>query len=148
VPVRNRIEIMHGVNLDQIGRRDPEHYGGLTYDELERQISDSAAELGLETRFFHTNHEGDYVEHLHRVQGMVDGLVLNPGAWTHYSYAIRDALELTGLPAVEVHLSDVDAREEWRQRSVIRELCIGRVAGKGAAGYREALQRLSTELSR
>jgi 3-dehydroquinate dehydratase II len=139
---------MHGVNLDQIGRRDPEHYGGLTYDELERQISDSAAELGLDTRFFHTNHEGDYVEHLHRVQGTVDGLVLNPGAWTHYSYAIRDALELTGLPAVEVHLSDVDAREEWRQRSVIRELCIGRVAGKGAAGYREALQRLSTELSR
>ena len=139
---------MHGVNLDQIGRRDPRHYGGLTYDELEREISDSAAELGLETRFFHTNHEGDYVEHLHRVQGMVDGLVLNPGAWTHYSYAIRDALELTGLPAVEVHLSDVDAREEWRQRSVIRELCIGRVAGKGAAGYREALQRLSTELSR
>jgi 3-dehydroquinate dehydratase-2 len=148
MPFRNRIEVMHGVNLDQLGRRDPEHYGKLTYDELERHISDSAAELGLEARFFHTNHEGDFVEHLHRLEGMADGLVLNPGAWTHYSYAIRDALELTALPAVEVHLSDVDAREQWRQRSVIRDLCIDRVAGKGEAGYRDALERLCTELSR
>jgi 3-dehydroquinate dehydratase II len=138
---------MHGVNLDQLGRRDPAHYGNLTYEELERHISDAAARLGLVTRFFQTNHEGDFVEHLHRLEGLADGIVLNPGAWTHYSYAIRDALELTGLPAVEVHLSDVDSREAWRRHSVIRELCLARVSGKGADGYRDALERLRLEIS-
>ena len=145
--VRNRIEVMHGVNLDQLGRRDPAHYGALTFAELERNVSDAAAELGLETRFFQTNHEGEFVEHLHRLEGLADGIVLNPGAWTHYSYAIRDALELTGLPAIEVHLSDVDSREPWRRQSVIGELCVGRVAGKGVDGYREALELMQTELS-
>jgi 3-dehydroquinate dehydratase-2 len=145
--VRNRIEVMHGVNLDQLGRRDQAHYGSLTLDELELRIKDAATELGLETRFFHTNREGEFVERLHRLEGLADGLVINPGAWTHYSYAIRDALELTGLPAVEVHLSDVDSREEWRRHSVIRELCIARVAGKGPNGYQEALARLKAELS-
>jgi 3-dehydroquinate dehydratase II len=144
---RDRIEVMHGVNLDQLGRRVPEHYGTITLTELEQMISTEASELGLVTRFFQTNHEGDFVEHLHRLEGLADGIVLNPGAWTHYSYAIRDALELAALPAVEVHLSDVDNREEWRRRSVITELCIARVAGKGPAGYREALERLQTELS-
>lgn len=147
MPVRNRIEVMHGVNLDQLGRREPEHYGTLTLDELELQIGSAADELGLETRFFRSNHEGEFVERLHRLSGLADGLVLNPGAWTHYSYAIRDALELTGLPAVEVHLSDVDAREPWRRESVIRELCVARVAGKGPDGYRDALTRLRKELS-
>jgi 3-dehydroquinate dehydratase-2 len=146
--VRNRIEVMHGVNLDQLGRRDPTHYGGVTFDELELGISSAGAELGLETRFFQTNHEGEFVEHLHRLHDLADGIVLNPGAWTHYSYAIRDALELVGLPAVEVHLSDVDDREPWRRQSVIRELCIGRVAGQGPDGYRDALQLLREELSR
>jgi 3-dehydroquinate dehydratase II len=145
--MRDRIEIMHGVNLDQLGRRNPAHYGTLTFDELERQISNVAGELGLTARFFPTKHEGEFVEHLHRIEGLADGIVLNPGAWTHYSYAIRDALELTGLPAVEVHLSDVDSREPWRRESVIRELCIARVAGKGPEGYRDALGRLRTELS-
>jgi 3-dehydroquinate dehydratase II len=144
---RNRIEVMHGVNLDQLGRRDPEQYGTLTLDELELQIRTAADELGLEARFFRTNHEGEFVERLHRVEGLADGLVLNPGAWTHYSYAIRDALELARLPAVEVHLSDVDAREPWRRQSVIRELCIARVAGKGPDGYRDALEYLRKELS-
>jgi 3-dehydroquinate dehydratase II len=147
VSLRNRIEVMHGVNLNQLGRRDPTHYGGISLDQLERQIAEIGGELGLETRFFHTNHEGDFVEHLHRIEGLADGVVLNPGAWTHYSYAIRDALELTGLPAVEVHLSDVDAREPWRRQSVIRELCIGRVSGKGPDGYRDALEQLRAELS-
>jgi 3-dehydroquinate dehydratase II len=144
---RNRIEVMHGVNLDQLGRRDPEHYGRLSYDELEMRISEFSQELGLEVRFFQSNHEGEFVEHLHRLQGLVDGLVLNPGAWTHYSYAIRDALELTGLPAVEVHLSDVDQREEWRRRSVIADLCVARVVGRGPDGYRDALERLRTQLA-
>ena len=145
--MRTRVEVMHGVNLDQLGRRDPDHYGSLTLDELERQISDAAAELGLETRFFHSNHEGQFVEHLHLLAGMADGILINPGAWTHYSYAIRDALELTGLPAVEVHLSDVDSREAWRRESVIAELCFARIAGKGPDGYREALQCLQKEFS-
>jgi 3-dehydroquinate dehydratase II len=144
--VRNRIEIMHGVNLDQLGRRDPAQYGALTLDELEVHITTAAQELGLVSRFFRTNHEGEFVERLHRLEGLADGIVLNPGAWTHYSYAIRDALELTGLPAVEVHLSDVDHREPWRRESVIGELCLARIAGKGPAGYREALERLGKEL--
>jgi 3-dehydroquinate dehydratase II len=145
--VRNRIEVMHGVNLDQLGRRDPGHYGGLTLTELEMGISEAAADLGLATRFFQTNHEGDFVEHLHGIDGLADALILNPGAWTHYSYAIRDALELAGLPAVEVHLSAVDEREPFRRESVIRDLCVARVAGKGPDGYREALTRLAQELS-
>ena len=127
----------------------PRHYG----DAHARRSSSGRsatprAELGLEARFFQTNHEGEFVEHLHRLDGLADAIVLNPGAWTHYSYAIRDALELTGLPAVEVHLSDVDAREPWRRQSVIRELCIARVAGKGPDGYRDALERAATPRSR
>jgi 3-dehydroquinate dehydratase-2 len=145
--VRNRIEVMHGVNLDQLGRRDPAHYGNFTLDELEVKIGSAAQELGLVARFFRTNHEGQFVERLHRLEGLADGLVLNPGAWTHYSYAIRDALEIARLPAVEVHLSDVENREEWRRRSVIGELCLARIAGKGPAGYREALERLREELA-
>src|SRR5581483_9974878 len=143
----NRIEVMHGANLDQVGRRDPEQYGGATLTELERTISDYARELGLATRFFQTNHEGDFVEHLHGLEGMADAIILNPGAWTHYSYAIRDALELTKLPAVEVHLSNVDEREPFRRESVIRDLCCATVAGKGRDGYCEALTRLAEELA-
>lgn len=145
--IRNRIEIMHGVNLDQLGRRDPDQYGALTLDELEVRISSAARDLGLVPRFFRTNHEGEFVERLHRLDGLADGVVLNPGAWTHYSYAIRDALELAELPAVEVHLSDVDRREAWRRQSVIGELCLARIAGKGPAGYREALEHLQKEFS-
>jgi 3-dehydroquinate dehydratase-2 len=146
--MRNRIEVMHGVNLDQLGRRDPLHYGTLTFEQLQLQISQTAGELGLTTRFFHTNHEGEFVEHLHKLEGQADGLILNPGSWTHYSYAIRDALELAAVPAVEIHLSDVDNRDQWRRHSVIRELCVGRVAGKGPDGYRDALELLREELSR
>ncbi len=146
--VRNRIEVMHGVNLDQLGRRDPTHYGGLARTELEQRIAEDAATLGLVTRFFSSNHEGEFVEHLHRLEGLADGIVLNPGAWTHYSYAIRDALEIARLPAVEVHLSDVEAREEWRRNSVIAEICIGRVAGRGPDGYRDALGLLAAALDR
>lgn len=137
---------MHGVNLDQLGRRDPSHYGTLTLAQLERSIAGAAAELGLHPRFFHTNHEGEFVERLHGLREAVDGVVLNPGAWTHYSYAIRDALELTGLPAVEVHLSDVDAREQFRRVSVISDLCLARVAGRGPDGYRDALTALARHL--
>jgi 3-dehydroquinate dehydratase II len=142
----NRVEVMHGVNLDMLGRRDPEHYGTLTLDELEVRIKRFAGELGLDTRFFNTNHEGEFVDHLHRLPGLADAALLNPGAWTHYSYAIRDALEIAGLPAVEVHLSDVGAREEWRRHSVLEGLVIGAVSGEGPEGYRKALEMLKEAL--
>jgi 3-dehydroquinate dehydratase II len=144
--MRNRVEVMHGVNLDVLGRRDPEHYGATTLPELEVKIKRFAQQLGLEVRFFQTNHEGEFVEHLHRLPEVADAALLNPGAWTHYSYAIRDALEIAALPAVEVHLSDVSAREEWRTRSVLEGLVIGAVWGRGPDGYREALETLKKEL--
>ena len=141
-----RIEVMHGVNLNMLGRREPEHYGTLTLDELERQVGGFAQELGMETRFFHTNFEGEYVEHLHNLGELVDAVILNPGAWTHYSWAIHDALATAALPAVEVHLSNVKAREPWRSVSVIEDLCVASVTGQGIEGYRVALARLRQEL--
>lgn len=137
---------MHGVNLDQLGRRDPTVYGSLTLAEIERGIALQADELGLRTSFFHSNHEGQFVERLHALRGQADGLILNPGAWTHYAWALHDALEIAGLPAVEVHLSDVQARESWRHSSVVRDLCIATVSGKGPDGYGEALELLREEL--
>ena len=146
IGVRNRIEVLHGVNLDMLGKRDPEQYGTLTLIELEVRIRHWARELGLESSFFQTNSEAEYVERLHQSAQLADGLILNPGAWTHYSYAIRDALEIASKPTVEVHLSNVDEREEWRRKSVIADLVLARVQGKGADGYREALERLAREL--
>jgi 3-dehydroquinate dehydratase II len=143
-----RIEVMHGVNLDQLGRRDPLLYGTLTLAELERQIEQDARELGLEARCFQTNHEGAFVERLHALDGHADAILLNPGSWTHYAWSIRDALEIAGLPAVEIHLSDVERREPWRRVSVIRELCFATIAGQGPAGYRAALTLLRAELER
>lgn len=143
-----RVEVMHGVNLDQLGRRDPLLYGTLTLAELEARIEREAAALGLRTRFFHTNHEGEFIEHLHRLRNGADALLLNPGAWTHYAWAIRDALEIAALPAVEVHLSDVQHREAWRRVSVIGELCFATVSGRGPDGYGEALALLCDELGR
>jgi 3-dehydroquinate dehydratase-2 len=145
--VRNRVAVMHGANLDQLGRRPVGHYGTLTLMQLEARISDWGAELDLAVQFFQTNHEGQFVEELHRLEDTVDGLILNPGAWTHYSWAIRDALEIAALPAVEVHLSDVAAREEFRRTSVIRDLCFAAVSGRGPDGYREALRLLREQLA-
>lgn len=144
--MRHRIEVLHGVNLDQLGVRPAEHYGTLTFDELEFKIDGFAEELGLELSSFQTNSESEFVERLHRAREMDDGLILNPGAWTHYSWAIRDALEIAGLPAVEVHLSDVDTREQWRQLSVIGDLCFKTISGKGVEGYKEALEALAAKL--
>jgi 3-dehydroquinate dehydratase-2 len=140
--VKNRVEVMHGVNFDVLEVRDPAVYGGFTLTELEVKVKRFAQNLGLEPAFSQTNHEGEFCESLHQARDTADGLVLNPGAWTHYSYAIRDAIELTGLPAVEVHISEIDSREDWRRRSVIRDVCIGHVQGKGLDGYREALEML------
>jgi 3-dehydroquinate dehydratase-2 len=143
-----RIEVLHGVNLDQLGRRDAGHYGNLTLVQLEAAIEAWGTELGLTVGCFQTNHEGAFVERLHSLRGNADGLILNPGAWAHYAYAIHDALEITGLPAVEVHISDISSRESWRQPSVIRPLCFATVSGKGPDGYREGLELLTKELAR
>lgn len=137
-----RIEVIHGVNLDVLQRRDPHHYGGLGLIALQRQIEGFAGELGLRLRFFQTNFEGELVERLHRLEGEADGVLINAGAWSHYAWAIRDALEIAALPTVEVHLSDVRAREAWRQVSIFEGLAVATFSGRGADGYRMGLQAL------
>jgi len=145
--VSNRVAVLHGVNFDVLERRDASVYGGISLSQLEARISGWAHDLGLEPIFFQTNAEGEFCEYLHRsADGLADSAIVNAGAWTHYSRAIADALELTGLPAVEVHLSDVEARDEWRRLSVFDGLVLAKVAGKGPDGYREALELLSREL--
>jgi 3-dehydroquinate dehydratase-2 len=141
-----RIEVMHGVNLNMLGHRDPAVYGTLTLSELELRVEEFAGELGLRVRFFQTNSETELIERLHLLREDADGIVLNPGAWTHYAWAIRDALEIAALPTVEVHLSDVKAREPWRRVSVIEDLCLASVCGQGPDGYRVALERLRAVL--
>ena len=143
---RNRVEVLHGVNFDVLERRDPDIYGGLSLTELENRIKHWARDLELDSMFFQTNSEGEFVEHLHRLPETADAVVVNAGAWTHYSYAIGDALELASMPAVEVHLSDVDSREEWRRVSVFEGNVVAKVSGKGPEGYREALEILAKEL--
>ena len=140
-----RVEILNGVNLDLLGRRDQATYGQLTFRELESQIYAWGKELGMGVRVRQTNHEGDYIDWLHEALDVADGVVLNPGAWTHYSWAIRDAVEMFTMPVVEVHLSNVDEREEWRRFSVISDLAARRIVGKGLDGYREALEFLAAQ---
>ncbi len=143
---RNRVAILHGVNFDILERRDPAFYGGGSLRELETEISGWAREFDLEAMFFQTNHEGEFVEHLHRLRELADSVVINAGAWSHYSRAIADALAVAEMPAVEVHLSDVESRDDWRRVSVFDGLVIAKISGKGAEGYREALALLAREL--
>lgn len=144
--VRNRVAVLHGVNFDVLERRDPVIYGGISLSQLEAKISAWAHEQKLEPIFFQTNSEGEFCEYLHRAADLADSAIVNAGAWTHYSRAIADALELTRLPAVEVHLSDVEARDDWRRLSVFDGLVLAKVSGKGPEGYREALELLAREL--
>jgi 3-dehydroquinate dehydratase II len=144
--VSNRVAVLHGVNFDILERRDPDFYGGKSLRELEQQISGWAHDLGLEPIFFQTNHEGEFVEYLHRLPDTADAAIVNAGAWTHYSRAIADALDVARLPAVEVHLSDVENRDDWRKVSVFDGLVLTKVSGKGADGYSEALILLAREL--
>lgn len=144
--VSNRVAVLHGVNFDVLEKRDASIYGGLSLSQLESKISDWAHELSLEPIYFQTNSEGEFCEYLHRSAELADSVIVNAGAWTHYSRAIADALELTRLPAVEVHLSEVEARDEWRRLSVFDGLVLAKVSGKGPDGYREALELLAREL--
>ena len=148
VSTRNRVEVMHGVNLDMLGSRDKDIYGDFTLRELEVRIKRFARQLNLEAAFFDTNSEGELVEHLHRLPERADAAIINAGAWTHYSWAIRDALDLTDVPTVEVHLSDISKREEWRRHSVFEglDLLIAQIYGKGPEGYREALELIAERL--
>jgi 3-dehydroquinate dehydratase-2 len=138
-----RVDVLNGVNLDVLERRDPALYGGLSLRELEERIDGWADELGCTVRCRQTNSEGEYVGFCHEALDWAEGLIANPGAWTHYSYAIRDALELFDGPLVEVHLSDPEQREEWRHTSVIADLAAERVLGRGPDGYRDALAFLA-----
>ena len=137
-----RVDVLNGVNLDVVGRRDPTLYGGLSLDELEARIEAWAGELGCTARCRQTNSEGQYVDWCHEALDAADGVIVNPGAWSHYSYAIHDALELLSVPVVEVHLSNVEEREEWRRHSVVADVAAKRVIGRGPDGYREALEFL------
>ncbi len=140
-----RVAVLNGVNLDVLSRRDPEIYGGLGLAELESRIYEWSKTLGCTTRCRQTNHEGQFVDWCHDALDWADGVVLNPGAWSHYSYAIRDAVELFTVPVVEVHLSKIEEREEWRRESVLAELASKRITGKGPEGYREALEYLAEQ---
>jgi 3-dehydroquinate dehydratase II len=138
-----QILVLNGVNLDVIGRRDPALYGGLSLNELERRVYEWAHALDVSARCRQSNSEGEFIEWIHDAYADVDALIVNPGAWSHYSYAIRDALELLQVPVVEVHLSNITEREEWRRTSVIADVVSHRVIGKGPEGYREALEFLT-----
>lgn len=138
-----QVAVLNGVNLDVLERRDPALYGGMSLNDLESRIYAWASELGLSVRCMQTNNEGDYVNYCHQALDWADGVVVNPGAWTHYSWAIRDALELFSVPIVEVHLSNVEQREEWRRHSVVADLAARRVMGLGPDGYHEALRFLA-----
>jgi 3-dehydroquinate dehydratase-2 len=138
-----QVRILNGVNLDVLGRRDPKHYGSLSLNELETKIYEWAAELQMTVRCRQTNSEGEFIGWIHDAYADADAVIVNPGAWSHYSYAIHDALELLSVPIVEVHLSDVEHREQWRRNSVIADIVAHRVIGKGPDGYREALEYLA-----
>jgi 3-dehydroquinate dehydratase II len=137
------VDVLNGVNLDVLGRRKPELYGGLGLEQLETRIYEWGKELDLRVRCRQTNDEGQYVDWCHEALDTAEGVVLNPAAWTHYSYAIHDAVELFTVPLVEVHLSNIEGREEWRQVSLIAVFAAKRVIGKGPDGYREALEFLA-----
>jgi 3-dehydroquinate dehydratase II len=139
-----QIAVLNGVNLDVLAERDPEVYGGISLPELETRIYAWAREMDCTARCFQTNYEGQFVDWCHDARRWAGGVVVNPGAWTHYSYAIRDALELVTAPVVEVHISNIEEREEWRRRSVIAEVVDHRILGKGPDGYREALEWLAS----
>jgi 3-dehydroquinate dehydratase-2 len=137
-----RVLVLNGVNLNILGRRDSTLYGGLSIAELEGRIYEWGREVELTVQCRQTNMEGEFVKWCHDAHDNTDGMIVNPGAWTHYAWSIHDALETLTIPIVEVHLSNVDEREEWRRNSVISDLVTARYVGHGPDGYRLALQYL------
>ena len=143
-----RLMILNGPNLNLLGVREPHIYGTTTLAQIKESCEQNAKRLGLEISFHQSNHEGDLIDRIHAVaDDHTDGIIINPGALTHYSYALLDALQSVDVPAVEVHLSDIDSREEWRRVSVTSEACVGIVKGKGPQGYVEALELLAERVA-
>ena len=141
-----RVAVIHGPNLDLLGARDPEHYGSLTLEEVNRLITAAAEELKIEVRISQHNHEGAVVEAIHEAARWAHAIVINPAAFTHYSVAVRDALEASGLPAIEVHLSNIHAREAFRRVSITAPVCRGQISGLGPIGYVLALHAVKAIL--
>lgn len=139
-----KVLVINGPNLNLLGIREPGIYGSETYGELCAYIERAAANMGIETAFCQSNHEGTIIDEIHGAMGVYDGIVINPGAYTHYSYAILDALKAVRLPAVEVHISDIHSRESFRSVSVTAAGCIGQISGHGFQGYCEALEMLKS----
>ena len=142
-----KILVIHGPNLNLLGTREPEVYGSVTLEEINERLQAYAAGKGIQGRTFQSNHEGAIIDAIHQAVNWADGLIINPGAYTHYSYAIRDAIAAVGLPAVEVHLSNVQAREDFRRISVIAPVCLGQIAGFGWQSYILGLEALLVKLA-
>ena len=138
-----RILVLNGPNLNLLGERDADHYGGKTLDEVNRELTELASRLEVEVVFYQSNHEGDLIDRVHAERKKASGIVANPGALTHYSYALRDAFEAAGLPVVEIHISDIRSREDWRAHSVISDVAWRVIAGRGTDGYLDALRELT-----
>lgn len=135
--------VLHGPNLNLLGEREPELYGHATLAEIDERLVEEGAKLGLNVRCFQSNHEGALIDAIHEARHWMDALVVNAGAYTHTSYAIRDAIAAVGVRAFEVHLTDIEAREPWRRKSVLAEVCEARFMGRGAASYTDALARIA-----
>ncbi len=138
-----KIQVINGPNMNMLGIREPEIYGSLTLEEMNIKLKKREEELGIELEFYQSNHEGDLIDKIQDCYGKKDGIVINPGAYTHYSIAIRDAIAAVGIPTVEVHLSDINRREDFRKISVIKNVCIKQIWGKGVQSYIEALEFLA-----
>ncbi len=141
------ILVLHGPNLNLLGKREPSVYGSLTLEQIDARLLEYARQQGISLRTFQSNHEGALVDALHKAMGWADGVVFNPGAYTHTSYALRDAISATGLPVVEVHMSNVHAREEFRHRSMLAPVCVGQVVGFGWRSYLTGIYALQGYLS-